>query len=299
MCDARRGVYFDISQIYSVQSILRVNEDGSQPTPIPFPTGLDSKGQWSFSPDTSGSVYLLLTNVDDPLLIHMSSSGEEVSRMKLSLPKSFHVHSFAVQSDGRSLFFGSFMTIKTESESGSGVHRSPEIVDVPFLFWLDAAGRLNRKEPFGKMFSRSTTEPDGLIVAGMPGIFYVATSAEVREYSSRGDFFKKFLIAPPSKNSHLSSLQFVDRWIALLFTYPATTTSVETGISNKAESPSSSYYGPLKETWLLASTVSGEAEGYYNAPEDIKGSALCYVGQHSFLYITVRDRQLFLVEAEQ
>jgi hypothetical protein len=294
-CDARGEVFFDISQFYSVKSILRVRNDGTQPTPLPFPAGLDAKGQWHFSIDSSGAVYLLLTNVDNPLLIHLSPSGEEVSRTDLSLPKFFDVHSFALQPDGRSLFFGSLEKVSEDSSSGSSVHSSSASTDVPFLIWLDPTGKFARKEQFGKEFSVSTTLLDGQVAAGRPGIFYVAKSTEIREYGARGDLLLTFPIVPPSKDSHVANFQFVDGRIALLFRYP----SVEGGIAKQADGSSTPYFGPLDETWLLAGTVSGEVEGYYNEPKDITGSALCYLGEHSFLYYTVKDRLPFLVEADQ
>ena len=296
MCDSRGEVFFDISEFYSVKAILRVREDGTQPTPIPFPT--DVKGHWHFSIDSSGAVYLLLTNVDNPLLIHLSPSGEEVSRTDLALPLYFGVHSFAVQPDGRSLLFGSLEELSGENSSGSS-KPSSSVINVPFLFWFDPTGKLARKERFGKEFSRSAAFPNGQVTAGRPGIFYVATSAEIREYGAEGDLFRTFAIVPPNKDSTISSLQFVDGRLALLFLYPAKAPPGEGGIAKQAEGSSSPHFGPLDPTWLLVSPVTGKAEGYYDKPKDLIGSALCYLGRHSFVYDTVKDRLPFLVEADQ
>ena len=71
------------------------------------------------------------------------------------------------------------------------------------------------------------------------------------------------------------------------------------GESADAESSTTPYFGPLDESWLIANTVSGDMEGFYNAPEGFTGSTLCYLGQRSFLYYTVKDKQPFLMEADQ
>jgi hypothetical protein len=297
-CDARGSVFFNISGFYSVNAILRVKRDGGDPTVIKFPADSGAHVQWHVFVDPSGATYLLLSGVSGHLLIHLSPSGEELDRTDLALSTSFHVHSFSVQPDGKSLFLGSVEKVNAVSNPDPSAHKPTVITDVPSLFWLDTTGKLARSMPFGKEFSRSTTELDVLVAAGKPGIFYVATSSEIKEYGADGDLFRTFPIIAPNKDAQISSLQFVNGHIALVFSYPAKASPVG-GESADAESSTTPYFGPLDESWLIANTVSGDMEGFYNAPEGFTGSTLCYLGQRSFLYYTVKDKQPFLMEADQ
>jgi len=72
--------------------------------------------------------------------------------------------------------------------------------------------------------------------------------------------------------------------------------------SGKAESankPSLPYFGPLAQTWLLVNASNGEPEGFYQMPHDFVGSALCYAGNHEFLYFQVKDGHPSLVRASK
>ncbi len=168
-CDDRGYVFFNISGYYSINAILRVKGDGGEPTVIKFPASPSGRASWHVYVDSSGTIYLLLTTVSSQTLIHLSSSGDELSRMDLSLPKLLHVHSFAVQPDGRSLFLGS--TEKVDPASNPDPHKPPVVTDIPSLIWLDTTGRVAREAPFGKEFSRATTQQDGLVAAGKQEFF--------------------------------------------------------------------------------------------------------------------------------
>ncbi len=65
-------------------------------------------------------------------MIHLSSSGDEVSRTTLQLPRYFYVNSFAVLPDGRSMFFGYVPSIETSAPAQTG----------PFLYGSIQAGDL-------------------------------------------------------------------------------------------------------------------------------------------------------------
>lgn len=109
-CDGQGNVFFDLKgPIMFAGNILRISEDGQYTRPIPLPTGLAKKGEWGewhYSVDPDGSLYAVFSQVENHVLIHLSSSGDEVSRTTLQLPRYFYVSSFAVLPDGRSMIFG-------------------------------------------------------------------------------------------------------------------------------------------------------------------------------------------------
>jgi hypothetical protein len=215
-------VFFNISGYYSVNAILRVKSDGGEPTVLKFP---DSGGRrewhgWHIFVDSSGLISLVRSGVNGHTLIHLSSSGEVMSQMDLSLSKFVDVISFAVQPDGRSLFLGSFQKVNAVSNPNSSTHKPPMITDIPSLFWLDTTGKIAKEVPFGKEISRSVAQLDGLVTAGKPGIFYLATRSEIKEYGAAGDLIRAFPITAPNENAQLTKLQFVDGRVALQFSYP-------------------------------------------------------------------------------
>jgi hypothetical protein len=289
-CDGRGNVFFDLagSTVFA-GNILRISEDGQYTRPIPLPAGLGKNGEWHFSVDPDGGLYAIFSEVENHVLIHLSSSGEEVSRTTLQLPRYFHVHSFAVLSDGRSMFFGYVPTSETSAET----------TDIPFSIWLDSNGRLVRKTQPGKEFSSSLNRPDGLIAAGRPGTFIEAINSEIRVFGAGSDLLQTFPIVKPTKDSFSTSLQFVDGYIAIAFQYPANTGSTEGESANKSEGPPAPYFGPLEQIWLLANPASGEVEAFYKMSKDFTGSALCYLGHREFLYLTVKDGHDTLVEASE
>lgn len=289
-CDGRGNVFFGLAgSVQFAGNILRISEDGQYTRPIPLPTGLGKNGVWHYSLDPDGGLYAIFSEVENHVMIHLSSSGDEVSRTTLQLPRYFHVHSFAVLSDGRSMFFGSVPSSETSAET----------TDIPFSIWLDSSGRLVRKTQPGKEFSPSSNQPDGLIAAGRPGTFIEATNSEIRVFGAGGDLLQTFSIVKPTKDSFSSSLQFVDGYIAIAFDYPANTGSTEDESANKSESPPAPYFGPLEQIWLVANPASGEVEAFYKMSNDVTGSALCYLGHREFLYLTVKDGHPTLVEASE
>jgi hypothetical protein len=284
-CDERGNVYFDIARPYVEANVLRISRDGQDVKRISFPTGLGKHGEWEYSVDPDGSLYALFSEAENHLLMHFSFSGTETSRITLSLPENFHVHSFVVLPDGRSMFFGSIPSKKTETEYD----------EIPSSIWLDPSGRVVRKTPPGKPFAPSTDRPDGLITAGKPGTFIEATTSKINLYSGGGELLRTFPIIKPTKDSFLVYLRLVDGQIALSFAYSA----IQDDGSKRSDSPSVPRSRPLKETWLLVDPVSGELKAFYNQPEDLFGSAVCYLGNHEFLYLTVKDRRAWFVDASQ
>jgi hypothetical protein len=295
-CDERGSVFFDIAGLYSVNGILRVKGDGGEPTVIKFPES-GGRGEWHVFVDSSGTVYLVLSNKTGHTLIHLSPSGEEMGRTDLSLPKTFDVDSFAVQPDGKSVFLGSTMKVNAVKDTDPSVHKPPVATDIPSLFWFDTTGKLVRELPFGKEFSLEIAQLDGLVVAGKPGIFYVASRSEIREYGEEGDLIRTFPIAAPKADAAITKLQFVDGRVALEFSFPAKATT-KGEVATKEEKPAGHYYGPLDQSWLITNVVTGEMEALYDTPVGFTGSSLCYVGRRSFLLLTAREGQSFIVDAE-
>ncbi len=287
-CDERGNVYFHLP-ILLAGSILRVSEDGRDIKPIPLPTGLGKHGEWHYSVAPDGGLYAIFSEAENHILVHLLPSGEEVSRTALSLPRYFHVHSFAVLPSGRGMFSGSVPSDETSSASN----------EIPFSIWLDPSGRLVGKKQLGKQFSRSTGRPDGLVAAGGPGTFFEATTSEVRVFDAGGNLLHTFPIAKPTNDSFATKLQSVAGSIAIAFAYPATAGSVEGEKKNKDEIPAAPYFGPLDETWLLVNSASGELKAFYQKPKDFVGSTVCYLGHQEFLYMTVKDGHLLFVETSE
>ncbi len=286
-CDGRGNLFFGLagSPQFAV-NIRRISADGQYTKPIPLP-GLGKNGVWHFSVDPDGGLYAIFSEVENHVMIHLSSSGDEVSRTTLQLPRYFNANSLAVLPDGRSMFFGSVPSSET----------SPEAPEIPFSIWLDPVGRLVRKTPPGKEFSPSTEHLDGLIAAGGPGTFIEAINSEIRVFG--GDLLRTFPMVKPTKDSFASNLQLVDGYIAITFQHPANTGTTEGESANKSEGPPAPYYGPLEQIWLLANSSSGEVVAFYEMSKDFTGSALCYLGHREFLYLTVKDGHPILVETSE
>ncbi|HEY6376042.1 MAG TPA: hypothetical protein VIX90_11030 [Edaphobacter sp.] len=288
-CDGRGNVYFDLTGTSLFGgNILRVSGDGQEVRPISLPTSLGKYGEWHYSVDQDGGLYAIFSEAENHVLVHLSLSGEEMYRTTLSLPLYFHVYSFAVLPDGRSMFFGSLPSRETSASN-----------EIPFSIWLDAGGRLVRKTPPEKQFSPSTDRPDGLVAAGRPGTFIEATTSEIRVFAADGNLLQTFPIIQPTKDSFVSSLQLVDGLIAIAFQHPANTGSTEAEGTSKSESSPAPYSVLLEQIWLVANPVSGELKAFYNKPKDFVGSTVCYLGHREFLYMTVKDRRLWFMEASE
>ncbi len=118
-------------------------------------------------------------------------------------------------------------------------------------------------------------------------------------FGADGDLLQTFPIVKPTKDSFASSLQLVDGLIAIAFQHPLSTGSTKPESANKSENSPAPYFGPLEQTWLLANPVSGELKAFYNKPKEFVGSTVCYLGHQEFLYMTVKDRRLWFVEASE
>ncbi len=290
VCDGRGNVFFDLTgPILSTGNLLRISEDGQYTRPIPLPTGLGKNGEWRYSVDPDGGLYAIFSEVEKHVMIHLSSSGDEVSRTTLQLPRYFYVNSFAVLPDGRSMFFGYVPSIETSAPAA----------DRPFSIWLDSSGRLVRKTQPEKEFSPTLNQPDGVIAAGRPGTFIEAINSEISVFGAGGDLIQTFPIVKPTKDSIASNLQLVDGYIAIAFNHPASTSSAKGESASKSEGPPAPYFGPLEQIWLVANPSSGEVEAFYKMSKDFTGSALCYLGHREFLYFTVKDGHDTLVEASE
>ena len=285
LCGPAGEPYFELSDIYSVKVILHMRTDGTDPDAIPFPAGYDPKGLWNFSVGPAGNLYMLLSGTSDPLLLEVSSSGEELNRLHVKLPLSLHVDSFAVETGGRSVVFGSIE--KSYEETGVGSSAPPTLIKgIPYLFWVDNMGGV-LKQRVGEDFLGGVVMPDGLVAATKARTFYFATSKEIREYSYVGRLLQTFPVKPPAPHAHTQVLQIEDGVIAIQYLYP-----VEAVKENEL------YLGALAETWLLINPITGIPVGYFDRPDGFMGSALCFEGQRSFLYITGRDKQTFLTTAQ-
>lgn len=289
-CDAQGDVFFDLAgPIIEAGNILRVSQDGQRVDRVRLPTDLGNGGEWHFSVDPDGILYAIFSHADDHRLIQFSSFNEEVRRTSLQLPSSFHPRSFAISQNGSSMIFGSVPV----NEASPATHQTPLTV------WLDPDGRLIRKTVQGKNFDSSSDLTETLIASGRLNTF-IATTASTIEISSRsGERLQTFPLLKPTKDSHASSLQLVNGVIAVDFAYPEPSASGKAESTSRAEMPSLPYSGPLAQTWLLVNEITGGPEGFYQMPHDFVGSALCYSGNHEFLYFTVKDGHPSLVRASK
>lgn len=166
----------------------------------------------------------------------------------------------------------------------------------PFTVWLDGDGRLIRKTVQGKNFDLSSDRTETLIASGGLNTFIATTPSTIEISSPRGELLQTFPLLKPTKESHTSSIQLVKRVIAINFSYPDSSATVQTENANK---PSLPYFGPLAQTWLLVNSSNGEPESFYQMPRDFVGSALCCIGNHEFLYFKVKDGHPSLVRASK
>jgi hypothetical protein len=274
-CDKKENVFFDLTgSTYSLQTILRISANGQDAMPIRVPVDLASnKGEWQFSIDSDGGVYLLFSHVDQHELMHYMSTGEQVSRLSVQLPKYYYTHSFAVLPDKRSMFFG-FVPVDEMSATTS---------QRPLSVWLDSSGKLVRSTQSGREVS--LTDPqDGLVTGGRPGTFIEAVNSEIRIFGAQGERLQTFRINKPTADSFATILQVVNGQVAIAFSHSAGTDSAQDA---------------LEQTWLLVDPSTGVSDGFYKMPDDFTGSALCYLGQQKFLYMTVKDGANVFIEANQ
>ncbi len=148
----------------------------------------------------------------------------------------------------------------------------------------------------GKNFGESSDRTETLIASGGLNTFIATTASTIEISSPRGELLQTFPLLKPTKDSHPSSLQLVNGVIAINFSYPDRSAS---GKAESANKPSLPYFGPLAQTWLLVNASNGEPEGFYQMPHDFVGSALCYAGNHEFLYFQVKDGHPSLVRASK
>ena len=286
MCDARGNVYLELSDVYSVKGILRVSENGDNITPIPLPKGLPTHGEWHSFAAPDGDVFYLFAGLDDNTMIHLSSTSEEVSRTTLTLPRYFHVRSFSVLPNGRAMLLGSVPTSETSQNPN----------EVPVTLWLDASGSVVRRSSGGKEFSPAKDRATGLVAAEGPDSFVQVTDSDIKVFTSRGDLLRSSPLVKPTVDSFASGVEFVDGRLAIMFDHPPKRSATEAGSATKQGSVAK-YMGPVEQAWLLTNSITGEPYGFFEQPKNFSGTALCYLGQQTFLYITVQNQHPALVHA--
>jgi hypothetical protein len=286
-CDGQEDVFFDlVGHTIAIGNILRVSADGQRVQPTRLPTDLGKNGEWHYSVTSDGTLYAIFSEASDHRLIEVSTSNEESRRTTLQLPRYFHVHSFAVLPEGNLMVAGSVPTDETSNGR-----------ELPLLAWLTSDGQVLRQEVQGELFDASTFRSESFIAAGRLNTFVATSSSNIRVFSARGDLIQTFPLVKPTPDSSVSSLQLVAGQIAIRFVHPALTAAGESGSAKETGRSSSSYYGPLTNTWLLVNAVSGDAEAFYEMPPDFVGSAMCYLGSHAFLYYQARSGKPAFVRA--
>jgi hypothetical protein len=279
-CDSAGNIFFGVtSPTYAVQVILRIAQDGKGTVPFPLPSGLGKSGEWHYSSDGNGGLYILYSEVENHVMIHLSPWGERLSTANLHLPRYFHTHSFAVLPDQRVMAFGSVPLSETVAVTN----------EKPISVWVDPSGNLVRQAKSGDEFSPE--DPlDGLVTLAGTDSFIEAINSEVRVFSPEGRLVKAFPITKPTPNAFATVLQVQDGTIAIAYSHLANGTSSE-------EAAPTPKYGALLQTWLLLDATSGSVEGYYGMPTGFTGSALCYAGNYKFVNLTVKDGHPVFVSA--
>jgi hypothetical protein len=263
--------------------ILRISEDGKDEMPFPLPKDLGNSGEWHYSVDQGGGVYILYSKAETHVLSHLSSSGGLLNRTTLQLPRYFHTHSFAVLPDQTTMFLGSMPISETDVNSKS----------TRLSIWLGQNGKLVRTVQSGQQFSPMDFM-DGLVVAGESDTFIEAINSEIRVFSPQGDLLKTFSIVKPTADSFATNLQLVDETIAVAFSHAVDAAPQIVAAPQIAAVPK-----VLEEIWLLVNASNGDAEGFYKMPHNFVGSTLCYLGELRFLNITVQNGRNLFVEASQ
>lgn len=278
-CDSEGNVFFDVTgPRYSIQVVLRISQGGKDATPFPLPTDLGTKGEWHYSVDGAGGLYILHSEAETHVLIHSSASGATVSRSRLRLPRYFHTHSFAVLPNQATMVVGSVPVSETDAETK----------EKPLSVWLDPSGSAVQKVQKGLEFSPSENMDD-LVIAGGTDTFIEAANAEIRVFGVQGELLKTIAIVEPTPDSFATNLQLSDGTIAVAFSH----------VVDAAAADATSAPRYLETIWLLADASNGLIKASYRMPKDFVGSTLCYLGDSKFLNFTVQDGQHVFVEASR
>lgn len=290
-CDSRGRAYFGISDpAYTTKLILRLSSSGQEPMPFPLPKDLGDSPEWHFAVSPAGDVYALastFTNGGENILLKYSTSGDEVSRTTLQLPKGFLINSSAVQSNGSTMLQGFIPhTVKEDSEKSQGL--TPK--GTSMIAILDQNGHpVSLKD--GKSFTLFNGAP-GTVAAGNNGTFVELMDETLSIFDQTGDLLKSIQLVKPYPESNATKLEYVDGQFAVAF-------SRVDPVKGKALDPKHPEvkFGPIEVTWLLLNSEDGTLKGFYSMPADFVGSSLCYLGQGEFLNIAAQNRQAVFVKA--
>ncbi|RZU29028.1 hypothetical protein [Edaphobacter modestus] len=267
-CDSQGNVYFDVTgSTYSKQIILRVSSDGSDVTPIELPGTLGANGEWHYYVASNGDLFVLFSEEHKHVLLHYTPSGGNMAQTSLQLPGFFHVDSFAVMSNGRSMFTGSI-----EQADNSGL---------PFIFFLDSSGKPIKSNQQGNKFRYLDRRGDQIMV-GPQDVFIEASNSRLQFYDGNGILQRTERIVKPSADSVESGAQLSDKRIAVRFERPM--------IQNETTFP-------VESIWLLLDSSSYGDPKFFRMPSSLAAApGLCYIGQEKFRYYIVQNGKPALVD---
>lgn len=280
-CDTRGNAYFGIaSASYVTHSVLRVPSDGQSETRFPPPKEFETDNlHFSVSPD--GDVYELASST----LVGFSNSGDELNRTVLQLPDGFLVASFAVQSNGRIAVQGIIPIPLPKPYKPGDI---PEAT--PVTLFLDRLGK-----PILRNDGSQVSLSDGLqgkIASGKTGTFLQLHDTTLSVLDLDGHLENSYNLPRPRKDSKPMSLQYIDGQIAVEFAYIDPTR----GFSPDSKHPEIKV-GPLIEEWAIMNAEDGTIKGFYSLPDGFVGSSLCYLGNHEFLNLSVKNKQTVFLNA--
>jgi hypothetical protein len=317
-CDGLGNAYFaSVSDDNKTKYILRIPSDGQNAKPFPLPTDLGTTGDWKFYIDKTGTVYALYSRYEDSdtesdhhTLVEISSSGEEIRRVSLQLPKGFDPIAFAVLPNDRSMVHG-FVVLPIDMTK---YKNDPSSVKAYFYTaWSDTDGRLihdtgaNAKDR--KEFDFSSGPQDVAVVEGRPGTFLALAGTSLNTYNSTGLLLHTQTVPKPAKAAYGYGLQYVDGQAIVTFIAP------EEAAPDPEEEPNPRPIvtvkpdpnarkvvknGSVESVWLFTDPEIGMVHGFYKASAPFVGSSVCYLGNYNFLYFTVKNgRPMFVQQHPQ
>ena len=285
-CDDRNDIVFDLGLTgpkHNELALLRVSADGQTVAPLPVPSDLGDHGEWHLSVSAAGDIFVTFSQAEEHLLLHYSALGAEINRTTLELPSYFHIRSFALLPNGKSMFLGS---LPQPDALASGANLGKDV-----LIWLDEKGKRVRTIPKNGSAFDYLDLRGGSVVADSTSFVEVSDST-VTTFDSIGTVMTIFPLSPPASDAIVSSASILS---------PGKTVAIEYLYSPvvHAADPAVNGVRILAQTWQLVDLITGRINKTLSMPSSFMGSSLCALRTDQFIYFTVREGQPTLITATE
>jgi len=290
-CDASGDLVFDAASLFLDHGpYLKVSADGRRHTIFTIPNQVNIAGSdiWAVSPD--GTLYVLRDGSQGNQLVQFKEDGSVAGISSLEIPAHVHVQKIAVADNG-TLFLAGYRSTQGElvkpepgfaalyKSSGKMIHDLSDLSSEVDLL----ASRL----PEGKtmdLTAAAKTIPEGDLIAGGDGRFYVLGSGTVQVFNQSGEETGHFKIAKPSEDSR-----------ALRIDYSAGIISVGFYTLHQPRPDLAPIFRP---TVVLLNASTGERRGVYAFGPDLTGTVLCYTSQEGYTLMAVDHKMAALDRVE-